>query len=283
MQAEDAAPFTAVAGPGAIGGTLAVSLRRAGERVLLVGRSLARPRRRPGCRAVLLCVKAAGLRWALHATRGLVGPATPVVSLINGVTHVHPVLKAYGPARAVFGVCHIAALRTGTTIRHMGGRDIVLAETPANRAACRQAQTLLGKGGWRVRTVPSVERLLWTKLIHNAAINPLGALTRKTNGQLAAEPALRDLLVRVADEAAAVAKAAGHPSLDANPARSILRGCAAAPRQINSMAQDLAAGRPTEADAILRPLLRAARKAGRATRYLEPLYRMIRHLESSQP
>ncbi|MFH2204290.1 MAG: 2-dehydropantoate 2-reductase [Elusimicrobiota bacterium] len=306
--------FTAVVGPGAIGGTLAASLRRRGDQVLLVARSAARaaalkrsgltitapprrrklirgwlditprPARRPGCRAVFLCVKAAGLSKALAAVRGIVDPATPIVSLINGIGHTGPILRAYGPARAVFGTCYIAAMRTGSaTIRHTGGREIALAETPANKTACRAAAVLLRGAGWTVRIVRSPERLLWTKLIHNAAINPLGTLAMRTNGELASEPALRELLVRVVNEAADIAKAAGYPSLDSRPAARVVRGCAAAPDQVNSMAQDIAAGRPTEADAILKPLITAARRNGRPVRFIEPLYKMLRVLEGRRP
>jgi 2-dehydropantoate 2-reductase len=116
-------------------------------------------------------------------------------------------------------------------------------------------------------------------MVYNAAVNPIGTLTRKTNGQLASEPALRELVCSVVREAAAIARAAGFPPLDIQPTKRVLQGCRAAPNQINSMSQDIEAGRKTEADAILKPLLLSARRTKRSTRYIEPLYRMIRGLE----
>ncbi len=280
MTARKPREYVAIAGPGAIGGTLAASFQKAGFQVVLVRRGKTPIRRH--CKAVFICVKSPGLKWSLRAVRGLVGPDTAVVPLLNGVTHIQPVQRAYGPSRAVFGACYIAAMRTkGGKILHTGGEGVVLARTSKNRAACDAAGGILKQAGWKVGIVSSPERLLWTKTVYNAAVNPIGALAGKTNGELALDPALRDLVLATISEAALIARKAGYPPLGPNLGRRVLRGCLSAPDQVNSMAQDIAAGRKTEADAILLPLLKAAKKAGRKTRYLEPLYLSIRALEKA--
>ena len=169
----------------------------------------------------------------------------------------------------------------GGKIRHTGGEGVLLAKTPQNRSACDAAARALKQAGWKVGFVRSPERMLWTKAVYNAAVNPIGALSKKTNGELARDPALRDLVVATVLEAASIARKAGFPPLDPHPDRGVLKGCLSAPDQINSMAQDIAAGRKTEADAILLPLLKAAQKAGRKTLYLEPLYLSILALEKA--
>jgi 2-dehydropantoate 2-reductase len=115
-------------------------------------------------------------------------------------------------------------------------------------------------------------------LVINAAINPLGALTGFTNRELATRPAMRELVTEVLREAERVGRSAGH-----------LRGPALAPKvlvaqarlsgQLNSMAQDIAAGRRTEADAILGPILRQARRAGVTLRLIPVLLRSVKLLE----
>lgn len=297
----------AVVGPGAVGGLLAASLRRSGLPVLIAARgasSLAGGKGRltvrdpkgrlsrtggflgpaaappEGCAAVFLCVKRPDLRRALVPARRLAGPRAPVVSLLNGLGHGAALRRAFGPARCVLGAAYFAARRTGpASVWHTGGDVIALARTPSNRAAVREARRLLAKAGWRVRTVGSEEALLWTKAVLNASVNPLGALTRGSNAALTRHPAMRDLLSRVADEAARVARAAGHPLLSRDPAGDAVRGSRTLLHQFNSMVQDLEAGRRTEADAILRPFISAARRTKTPIRRLEPLYLSIRLLE----
>ncbi len=295
----------AVAGPGAIGGLLAVRLKQAGMAVTLAGRpkTMAAIRRRglsmtglrgrtirirgwakeapkDGVGAIFICVKSSGLAWAVRAARRLAGPDTAVVSLLNGVTHA-PALRRAFRRRAVIGVSYIAAMRTGpAAVRHTGGDRIDLARNSNNTRACAKAARRLRAAGFRVRITASEERLLWTKAVGNAAINTLGALTNKTNGELGAEPAIAELLAGVIREAAGIARASGRPPLTRNMAGPILKGLRGAYDQRNSMLQDIAARRRTEADAILKPLLLAARRTGRRARLIGPLYAMIRRLET---
>lgn len=296
-------------GPGAVGGLIAAGLRRAGLGVVLAGRAgpslrairraglsvtgpdgrvrrvrgwlevSPQPRPRAGCRAVFLCVKAPDIRAGVAAARRLAGREAPVVSLLNGLAHYVPVRRAFGPARSVFGVCYFAAMRLKAgAVRHTGGREVALAETPANADAVRAVRGLLADCGWNVRVTRRELDLLWTKLVYNAAVNPLGALALKPNGELAANPALRDLMGRALREGARIARRTGR-RMPAGFERKVLAGCRAVPDQLNSMAQDILAGRRTEADSILKPLLAAARRAGAPAPVLGSLYRMVRRLE----
>ena len=163
------------------------------------------------------------------------------------------------------------------TIHHSGGEYILLAKSATNKAALKTSLSLLSD--WKIKTVNSEERLLWTKLVYNAAVNPLGALLDRTNGELASDPALRELMRVILKEAVSISTQAGFRPLHKDLEERIARGCLAVPDQINSMAQDLRAGRRTEADAILKPLLDAAKRQRRAATAIEPLYRIIKHLE----
>jgi 2-dehydropantoate 2-reductase len=291
----------AVVGPGAVGGVLAASLRLAGYPVLLAGRGRSilrgpllfkspdgrsravrgfRTRSTPDCAAVFLCVKSADLRSALPAVRRLAGPRAPVVSLLNGLAHPRPLRKAFAPSRLVFSAFYAGCRRLGpASVWHTGGRRISLARTRANAAAADSVRRILESAGWRTAVVRSEERLLWTKAVVNAAMNPIGALTRGTNASLARHPAMRDLLTQAVREAAAVARAAGHPHPAADPAAAVLRAIRGMENQYNSMVQDLEAGRRTEADAILKPMTQTARRTRTPVPTLEPLYLMIRRLE----
>ena len=95
------------------------------------------------------------------------------------------------------------------------------------------------------------------------------------NGELARDPALREILLKAIAEATAAARRAGHPPLHSDLARRILLGCRRTRFQRNSMLQDLAAGRRTEAGMILGPIL----AAGSPAPILRTLLRVIERLE----
>jgi 2-dehydropantoate 2-reductase len=138
------------------------------------------------------------------------------------------------------------------------------------------------EGGWHVHLKRSEDRMLWTKLCFNAATNPLGALCAVTNGALAEDPALREIMVKTLAEATAVARRAGKPPLYSRMDELVVRACRNAPVQRNSMLQDLLHGRKTEIGAIADPLIHRGRRLGVPTPLLDKLARLVRRMEKSK-
>jgi 2-dehydropantoate 2-reductase len=297
-----------VVGPGAVGLTLTAGLRRAGERVALLGRTKAVERRlaasgfavtnpegrttlvrggllsarsRKGpASAAFFCVKSGDAASAAAAARRWIGPKTVVVALQNGLGHQKIFRRAFGPRRTVIGVCYFAADRPAPgDLRLNGGEDVLLARHDGNAAALEAARGLLTRAGFRVHIKESEDGMLWTKAAFNAAVNPLGAVCSVESGRLAEDPALRELSLRALAEAAAAAEAAGHPLDYPDMAEKLLLSGRNAPHQRNSMLQDLAAGRPTEAKVILGPLLASARKRKVPAPTLELLAAVVERLE----
>lgn len=311
----------AIIGPGAVGTLLAAGLLRAGVPVALVCRnagalqrlrkeglflkkhptkgprvrglpSRMRPSRfcslkaGPGrlgpCRAVFFCVKGHDTPLAIRSARNLVGPRTAVVSLQNGLAHRPALLRAFGARRTVFGAGYFAATRTAVNhVEYAGGNRVDLARHEGNAAALRTARALLSGSGWKVRTLPQEERLLWTKLILNAAINPLGALAGVSNGRIAESAPLSELMDKALEEASATAGRLGIRPLVRDLKGHARRLCRETSSNANSMLQDLAAGRRTEADSILKPVLAAAKSARVPAPTLDALHRFVRGLENS--
>jgi 2-dehydropantoate 2-reductase len=56
-------------------------------------------------------------------------------------------------------------------------------------------------------SVEDIMPVLWTKILYNVALNPLGALLRQNYGALAADPDVRPIMNRAIEEAFAVARA----------------------------------------------------------------------------
>lgn len=296
-----------IVGPGSIGLSLAAALRRAGKDVALLARSLAAERvlARSGfavtapdgrrekvtgllsarslkapAPVVLFCVKSGDARRAAAAAGRWIGPDTAVVALQNGIGHERVFRKAFGPKRTVIGVCYFAADRTAAgELKLNGGEDVLLARRKGNEASLEAARALLSGAGFRVHLKESEEGMLWTKAAFNAAVNPLGAACAVESGKLESDPALRELSLRALEEATSAAAASGHALDYPDMAEKLMLSCRNAPKQRNSMLQDLAAGRRTEAKAILGPLLDAARRRKTPAPTLETLAAVIAKLE----
>ena len=243
------------------------------------GLSSARALKGPA-RAAFFCVKSGDAARAAAAARRWIGPGTTVVALQNGLGHEKVFRRAFGARRTVIGVCYFAADRPAPgDLRLNGGEDVLLARHAGNESALEDARGLLTRAGFRVHLKDGEAGMLWTKAAFNAAVNPLGAACAVESGKLAEDPALRELSLRALAEAAAAAEAAGHPLDYPDMAGKLLRSVRNAPHQRNSMLQDLAAGRRTEARAILGPLLASARRHGVPAPTLEFLGAVIARLE----
>lgn len=301
-----------VVGPGAVGGVLAARFAAKGRRVLILDRTVsgekeliarglihvdlrgnrapvlgiasARAAAKKPCLAVFLCVKSQDTPRALRQCRPWVGPKTAVVALQNGLGHEKLVRAAAGPRSAVIGTAYFAADRPEPGVAaHTGGQNVLLVSGPRNAAAAALAASLLREAGWEVGVKRSEERLLWTKVCFNAAVNGLGALCAEPNGRLATEPALEELLRAVMREAVSVAKASGHPPLYRHMEALVVRACRNAPKQRNSMLQDIEARRRTERPAIFGPLLAAAKRTRTPAPMLETIDAVLAKLERSRP
>jgi len=111
-------------------------------------------------------------------------------------------------------------------------------------------EAALRSAGFNVHGVDDTQSLVWGKLVINAAINPLTALLNVTNGELLNRPAARELMGRLAREAAGVAGLENVTLPFADPvaaAEEVARKTAA---NHSSMLQDVLRGAPTEIDAI---------------------------------
>ena len=296
-----------VVGPGAVGLSLAAGLRRAGLPVAVLGRDAAAERRlahsgfnvtspdgaqgritgltsgrglKSAARAAFFCVKSGDARKAAASARRLIGPDTAVVALQTGIGHEKVFRRAFGPRRTVIGVCYFAADRTALgELKLNGGEDVLLARRGGNEAALEAAADLLTRAGFRVHIKDSEEGMLWTKAAFNAAVTPLGAACAVESGRIEADPALREVALAALGEATSAATASGHRLDYLDMADKLMLSCRNAPRQRNSMLQDLAAGRRTEARAILGPLLLAAKRRRVPAPTLEILSAVIGRLE----
>jgi 2-dehydropantoate 2-reductase len=134
--------------------------------------------------------------------------------------------------------------------------------------------------GFDVRSSENIEGVVWTKTLVNCGINPVGALTGLSNGEVYGNAALRGLVVRLVDEAVQVVKALEIELTTDDPVRYALGTAKATSDNINSMLQDLRAGKRTEIDAITGEVIRLAKELGIETPSSESVYALVKAIES---
>ena len=121
--------------------------------------------------------------------------------------------------------------------------------------------------------------LLWEKLVCNAAINPLSALARCSNGDLLASEDLRKIMKELIRETLEVAQKEGI-LLDLE---ECLEKCFSVCRKTctnrSSMLQDVEAGRPTENDAISGQVVLRGHREGIPVPRTENLWGLLRGID----
>ena len=136
-----------------------------------------------------------------------------------------------------------------------------------------------GRGQWiPAYGTPHIDKSLWLKLAINCAINPLSALQRCQNGELAS-PQLAPRVTALCEEIMRVSAAAGFAGVTAELPGQVMAVIRATADNRSSMLQDVLAGRPTEIEYITGHLLRVARQHGVAVPHNEAVYRSILTLD----
>jgi 2-dehydropantoate 2-reductase len=133
-----------------------------------------------------------------------------------------------------------------------------------------------------VDTVPDADDLLWSKVVINAAINPLTALLRVPNGELLARPAARTLLAASAREAAAVANGLGRNLAYQDPVAAVEEVARRTAANRSSMLQDVERGAPTEIDAICGAIAQVGEQSGVAAPVNWALWLLVRAVVEGQ-
>jgi 2-dehydropantoate 2-reductase len=166
-------------------------------------------------------------------------------------------------------------LDTETWLGPYGGTPFELA---------REVADLIVAGGLRAVAFPDLRPAQWSKLIFNATVNSVSALTGLPHdAHFAAREQVTDLGHLVHDlvaEGRAVAAAAGVPLHDDPWEMNVLatqRGSAHYP----SMLEDVEARRPTEVDLITGALVREADRTGVDAPLHRALYRLVKAREAS--
>ncbi len=297
-----------VVGPGAMGCLFAASLRRAGVDARLLDY---RPERaaemdRKGLRVegvggtygvrvpttvgrvegepefVLVCVKSHQTEKAGRAVRDLLEGAPVVVTLQNGLGHVETLERVFGAGRVLGGVTSEGATLLGTGhVRHAGRGETTVGPRQDPPGKAERLSELFGRAGFETRCADQVQDLIWGKLIVNAGINALTALTRLRNGRLPEVSGTRKVMEGAVAEAVAVAEAKGIRLPYPDPPARVQEVCRATARNVASMLQDVLNERVTEVDYINGAIVREGKALGIPTPVNQTLTRLVQALQET--
>jgi 2-dehydropantoate 2-reductase len=275
----------AVLGPGAVGGVLAVGFVDAGVDIVLIARPATaeairsggltlkcaesvktiRPRveeeLRDPVELLLVTVKAPALDGALDRIQA---QPEAVVPLLNGIEHMETL-------RERFPESEVAGASIGRIEAWLERPGIVIQPTPGvvMTVAVDAPAELLERSGVEVRVNGTAEAVLWEKLARQAPTAAATSITQRPIGQLRSDPEWRDRLRAAIKEACAVAAGDG-VTLSPDAEWEIIE--AMPPLLTSSTARDIAAGIPSELDAITGAAVRAGRRLGVDTPILTEMF-----------
>jgi 2-dehydropantoate 2-reductase len=241
---------------------------------------------RPPVDLVIVSVKSFDTAPALAMVAPVLGPETAVLSLQNGVVNVELVEERVGAARTLGGAAYVFAERIAPgVIAHRFAGRIAFGELDG-RTTPRAERVLAAfrTAGVPVELSADIRRVLWEKYILICAQAGLTALTGCPSGVLRANPETWRLYRLVLEELAALGTAAG-VALPADVVDRLHEAAAAlGPTTRSSLADDLAAGRRLELEALHGYAVRLGQRLRVATPSLFAVYAALRpHVEGTAP
>lgn len=228
---------------------------------------------------VVIAVKLWSTAEAVESARPLVGGATAVMSLQNGIEAEELLSREFGREHVLGGVAHIAALieRPGV-IRHNGTLQRLTFGELDGRASARTGRLAEACRAAGIETVLSqdVRRAIWEKFVFLSAFSGVTAAARLPIGPLREEPLTRELFLEAMREAVAVGRAQG-VALDADTAQRQLEFADGLPADmVASMLGDLERGNRLEVPWLSGAVARLGDEHGIATPASRFLYAVLK-------
>ena len=247
---------------------------------------------------VFLGVKAHSLTQLAPHLKPVLGPDTTVVSTQNGIPwwyfqgfggqwdglrleRIDPggVISAAIEARRILGsiVYFSTEICEPGVIQHIEGNRISLGEPDGSRSErCRRIAEALVTAGLRCPITTHIRQEIWVKILGNASLNPVSALTRATLAQMLRDPGVAEVIRKIMQEVEAVSKKLGMELSVTVEQR--MAGAAKVGEHKTSMLQDLEAGRPMELEALVGSVVELGDRVGVAMDHTRTVYSCARLL-----
>ena len=282
----------AIMGAGGIGGTVGARLTAAGEDVTLIARgahlqairdqglqldseTLGDTHVRPASATddpgevgpvdvILLTTKLYDLEAAADLCRPMIGPDTPVISLLNGVDAPGRMEPIVGAEHVVGGVAYFTAnIIDPGVVRHVSGpQRIGFGELDGRRSSRLDAFDAAAQAaGIETAYSDNIQDLLWRKFVLLAPVAGICALARQGVGFVRADAELRPLLEDAIEEVVQVAAAKGFDVAE-EKAKGMTFLDNSSPNLRPSMLVDLVGGKRLELESLSGTVVRMGHELG---------------------
>jgi 2-dehydropantoate 2-reductase len=241
------------------------------------------PAEAPKADAAVICVNAYNTPDAARAARIVLKDGGYALTLQNGVGNVEILAQVLGPARVMAGLSfHSGDLKAPGHVTHTNQGPTYLGELDRSRSPRLTAMAdLFARAGLEPVLEPDIMVTIWSKFVHNCAINAICAITDLRPGHIREVPELDEFQSRIIAETVVLVQAKGVTLPDPDPLQTIKAYCAKKFHRV-SMLQHLDRGRRTEIDALNGYVARESRKLGLDAPYSEALT-MLMHGRQYRP
>ena len=166
-------------------------------------------------------------------------------------------------------------------IRHLEGNRFTLGEPDGSKSErILSISSMIVKAGLKAPVQTRIRNEIWLKVLGNATLNPVSALTGATLVDIITSPTTRELVRLLMEEVDAVAQAMGATVPLSVEKR--MEGAAATGAHKTSMLQDLEAGRPLEVDALVGAVVELADGSGVPVPSLRVVYGLTKLLDKTR-
>ena len=254
-------------------------------------RATADPKSLPGFDLAIVCPKATDLDEAMARLAGL-APEAAIMTTQNGLG-AEDIVHRHGSWPVISGVTFMSGTRhSDSHVEYELDAPTWLGpgEVGPSRSTVIAVADLLKVSGLQAQAMDDVRPAQWSKLIFNATVNAISALTELPHDHHFREEGelwgLGNLVRRLMDEGKQVARGAGIP-LDEDPwemnLHAVRRGETGdgAYRHLPSMLEDVLARRATEVDFITGQLVAAGVRHGVEVPLHLALYQLVKAKESA--
>ena len=136
---------------------------------------------------VFIAVKSYQTEVATRATLPVIGPQTYVLSMQNGIGNTDVMAGILGPDRVLCGITYHSIQHVGPNrLRYRPGiKPIQIA--PQDGRITPEIEAIgevFRAAGLDTNVVENIDNVIWQKLLHNAVVNPVSALTGLTCREL---------------------------------------------------------------------------------------------------
>jgi 2-dehydropantoate 2-reductase len=245
---------------------------------------------------VVIAVKAPAMSQVAQSIGPLLGPATMVLTAMNGVPwwffdgfggryagtrlqavdHDGSIARAVPPAHVIGCVVHASCSLTAPGhARHHFGDKLIIGEPSGDKTErVRQLAALLQQAGFETVLSEQIQKDIWYKLWGNMTVNPISAITGATTDLILKDDLVRGLVNAIMLEAREIGARIGIPIEQRPEDRHQITMKLGAFK--TSMLQDVEAGKPVELDALVTVVKELGELTGVATPFTDALLGLAR-------